>query len=92
MVFQIRMVMTHHGVRGSGSGSGSKSGSGYATEPIDERLCKLIRTEVTMGVLDTTPVIFGTTKEGMMEIMEELLKSFRSNIATGQVGARTPSF
>ena len=59
---------------GSGLGSGSRSGSGSGAEPIDERLRDLIATEVTHDILDATPMIFGTIKEGIMEIMEEWLK------------------
>ena len=47
---------------------------------------------VTRGILDATLVIFRTVKEGMMDIMEERLMSFRAEIVAGQVGARTPSF
>ena len=39
------------------------------------------------GILHATPVIFGMVKEGMMEIVEERLRLFRVEIATGQVGA-----
>ena len=74
LYFQLRMVMTMRG--GSVSRSGSGLGSGLGVEPIDERLCKLIATEVTRDILDATPLIFGTIKEGIMEIMEERLHSF----------------
>ena len=77
---------------GSGSGSGLGSGSGFGAEPIDERLHELIEAEVTRGILDATPVIFGTVKEGIIEIMEEQLRSFRAEIVAGQIGTRTPSF
>ena len=43
---------------------------------IGERPCDLITTEVTRGLLDATPMIFGTIKEGIIEIMEERLRSF----------------
>ena len=48
---------------------------------------KLIVVEVARGTLDATPVFFGTVKEGMMEIMEEWLRAFRSDIVAVQVGA-----
>ena len=92
MVFHIRMVVTRHGAGGSRSGSGSESGLGDDTELIDERLGKLIAAEVTRDIRDATLVIFGTIKEGIMEIMEEQLRSFRAEIVAGQVGAQTPSF
>ena len=68
-------------------GSGSGAGSGDTTDVIDERLHELVASEVTRGILDATPVIFGTVKEGIMEIMEERLKSFMDKFVPGQVGA-----
>ena len=40
-------------------------------EPINIRRRDLIVVEVTRGILDASPVIFGTVKVGIMEIMEE---------------------
>nr|KAJ0218398.1 hypothetical protein LSAT_V11C300139420 [Lactuca sativa] len=57
-IVQYSMVMTRYGVWGSGSGSGSRSG--VSTVPIDKRLRELIAAEVMRGILDATPVIFGT--------------------------------
>ncbi|KAL7619292.1 hypothetical protein Lser_V15G04015 [Lactuca serriola] len=54
------------GSGGTGSGSGLGSGSGSGTKPIDERLCELIIVEATRDILDATPVIFVTVKEGIM--------------------------
>ena len=67
------------------------SGSALGVEPIDERLHELVAAEVTCGILDATPMIFGTVKEGIMKIMKERLRSFRVEIATGQIRTRTPS-
>ena len=61
-------------------------------KPIDERLCDLVVAEVTCGILDATQVIFDIFKEGIMEIMEEPIRYFRTEIAAGQIGARAPSF
>ena len=83
MIFQFSMVVTRFGAGGSGSGSGSENGSGDTTDSIDERLCELIAAEVTKGILDATPVIFGAVKEGIMEIMEKRLRSFRTEIVAG---------
>ena len=69
--------------RGSGSRSGSGSGSGSGADPIDERLRELIIAEVTHDILDASLVIFGTVKEGIMEIMEEQLRSFQAEIVGG---------
>ena len=51
-------------------------GSGSGGKPIDERLRGLIAVKVTRDILDTTPVIFSIDKDGIMEIMEEWLRSF----------------
>ena len=59
---------------------------------MDERLRNLIANEVTRGILNATLVIFGIVKEGIMEIMDEMLRSFRVQIAAGQIGARAPLF
>ena len=56
------------------------------------RLCELIASEVTRGIHDATPIIFGTVKEGIMEIMEERLRSFRAELAAGKIGTRTGKF
>ena len=94
MAFQSNMVTTRFraGGLGSGSGSGVGSGSGNTTNGIDGRLRELIAAEVTKGILDATSVNFGAVKDGMMEIMEEKLRAFRTEVYAGQVGARTPSF
>ena len=86
LYFQLKMMMATRG----GSCLGSDSGPGV--EPIDERLRELITFEVTRGILDVTPVIFGTVKEGIREFMEKRLKSFRSEIASGQSGTQYPFF
>ena len=70
-----------------GLGSGSRSRSGSGVKPIYERLHDLNAAEVTRGILDATPVIFRTVKEGIMEIWKERLKSFLAKIAAGQIGA-----
>ena len=71
-------------------GSGSSSGSG--TEPIDEDLWEFILAEVTRGILDATPVLFDTIKEGIMKLMDDRLKTLQVEIDAGQIGARAPSF
>ena len=50
-----------------GEGSGSDSGAG--TKPIDEQMSEIILSEITHGIWQQTLVIFGTIKEGIMEIM-----------------------
>ena len=41
-----------------------------SSESIDERLRELIAAEVTCDILDATPVIFNTIKEGILEAMD----------------------
>ena len=80
-VFCFRMVMiTQH--RGGGSGSGSGSGSG--AEPVDEGLRKFIASEITKGILESTPMILGSIKERIVEMMEDRLRAFRSDMASSQ--------
>lgn len=84
------MVVTHFGAGALGSGPGFEAGSGDTTDVIDERMHKLIAAEVTRGILDASPVIFGMVKEGIMEIMEERLRSFRAELAAGRWGLELP--
>ena len=92
MAFQFGMVVTRFGAGESGPVFGSGVGSGDTIDVIDERLRELIAAEVSKGILDATPIIFGTVKEGIMDLTEEILRSFRAEVAAGQVGARAPSF
>ena len=63
------------------AGFGSGFGSGSCVEPIDERVCKFIMFEITRGILDATPVMFGTINEGIIELLVGLLGAFRVEIA-----------
>ena len=47
---------------------------------------------VTHSILDSTPVLFGTLKEGILELINEWLRNFQAEISAGQIGARNPSF
>ena len=62
--------------RGEGSGSGSTAG----IEPMDERMQGFISSEITLGILEQTLVIFGPIKEGIMEIMQGRQKAHRIGI------------
>ena len=75
-----------------GSGSGSGSGSGAGSEPVDDGLREFIASEITRGILEATPVIFRSIKEGIIELMEDRLRAFRSDLASGQASTRTLSF
>ena len=78
--------------RPTDGGSGEGSGSGSGTEPIEERLREFITSEITRGILESTPIIFGSIKEGIVEMMEDRLRAFRSDLASSQSGSRTLSF
>ena len=86
------MVVTRHSVGGLGSGSGSGSGSGAGSDLVDDGLCKFITSEIMRGILEVTPVIFRSIKEGIIELMEEHLRAFSSDMASSQSGTRTLSF
>lgn len=61
-------------------------------EPIDERIHEFIMSDITCCILDATPVIFGTVKEGIMELLDNQLGSFHVEITAIQFGALTLSF
>ena len=84
----FRMVMTRHGAGGSGSGSCSGTGS----DPIDDGLREFIASKITRGILEMTLVIFGSIKEGIIELMEDCHREFRSDMAPCQSGTHTLSF
>ena len=75
------MVKTTRGGLSSGSGFGSGSGSG--ANPIDKRLREFITAEVTLGIVDATLLLFGTLKEGIMELMDKRFKYFWAEIVVG---------
>ena len=69
-----------------GYGSGSGSGSDVGTEIINERIHEFLMSEITRGILDSTPMMFGMMNEGIMEILDKHLGAFRTKIATSQFG------
>ena len=75
------MVMS---TRGGGSSFGLGLGSGV--EPIDGRIHEFVSFVITRGILDVTPVTFGTIQEGIMELLDERLGDFLIEIADGQTG------
>ena len=79
-----RMVVLRSRPVDGGSGEGSGSGSG--SEPVDEGLREFIASEITRGILESTPILFGSIKEGIMELMEDRLRAFRSDLASSQSG------
>ena len=64
--------------RGKGSGLGYGSGSG--DEAIGKRMRNFITSEITHGTLDETPMMFGTFKEGIMELLDDHLWAFCTEI------------
>ena len=40
---------------------------------------EFISSEITHGILDLTPVTFGTITEGILEILDDRLETFRAN-------------
>lgn len=83
------MLVTTQG-GGYSTGLGLSSGSGL--EPIDERIHKFITSEITSGIIDVNPMVFGTIKEGIMGLLDERLGDFWAEIAAVQLGAWTLSF
>ena len=51
-------------------GGACGSGFGFGAEPIDKRLHEFITLDITHGIIEATVVIFGTIKEGIMELLD----------------------
>ena len=62
------------------SGAGEGSGLGSGTEQLDDQKREFISSEITCCILDQTPVIFGTVKEDILNILDERLSSFCSEM------------
>ena len=58
---------------------------------MDKQTRKFISSEITRNILDQTPVIFGTIKEGILEILDERLSAFRTEMAA-MIESRTLTF
>ena len=85
-MFYFSLVMsTQEGVSSSGSGSGA------GTETISEQMQEFISSEITCGILEQTPLIFGSIKEGVLEILNEHLGTFCAEVLA-IVGTLTLSF
>ena len=84
----FRMVVKRYGAGGSVSGSCS----GTSSESSDEGLHEFITSEITRGTLESTLMIFGSLKEGIIKLMEDRIRAFRSDMAPGQSGTRMLSF
>ena len=73
MFLEERMVMSTHG-----GGSSSGSGLGAGTEAINERMREYISSEITHNILEQTPVIFSTIKDGITNIFDKPMGVFRT--------------
>lgn len=65
---------------GSGFGPGSRVGSS------DAKLHEFIATEISRVILEETHVMFGTIKEGIIELMDECMRSLRVELVVSQFG------
>ena len=70
---------------------GSGSGSGVGIELISEQMWEFISSEITRGILEQTLVIFGSIKEGILEILDERFGTFPTEVMD-ITGAHTLSF
>ena len=59
---------------------------------MDDGLREFITSEITRGILHATLVIFESIKEGIIKLMEDRLRAFKRDLASGQAGTRTLSF
>ena len=57
------------------------------TKPIDAGSREFISSEITRGVKDWTLVVFGSAKEGILEILDSHLGAFRADVVLGKLGA-----
>ena len=63
-----------------GGDLGSSSDSCAGTKLMDERMWEFISLEITRGILEQTPVIFGTVKEGIMEILDQHIGALHTEV------------
>ena len=69
-------------------GAGEGLCSGFGAEQLDGQIREFISSEVTHCILKQTPVIFGTIKEVILELLDERLSAFRTEVAA-MTGSRT---
>ena len=65
-----------------GSGSGSRAGQ------LEDQMRDFISAEIMRNIIDQTPVIFGSVREAIVELMDSHLEAFKAGIVSGQIGAR----
>ena len=72
----------------SSSGVEEGSGSGFRAGQLDDQMRDFISAEIMRNIIDQTPVIFGSVREAIVELMDSHLEAFKAGIVSGQVGAR----
>ena len=50
-------------------------------------MLEFISSEINPGILEHTPVIFGSFKEGILEVLDSHIGAFRAEIVAGKLGA-----
>ena len=61
--------------------TGEGSGSGYGVGQLDAQMRDLISSEIMHSIIDHTPMIFDTVNEGILEIFDERLCAFHTEMA-----------
>ena len=72
----------------SSSGAMEGSGSGSRAGQLDVQMRDFISAEIMRNIIDQTPVIFGSIKEAIVELIDNHPKAFRTGTVSGQIGAR----
>ena len=70
------------------SGACERSGSGSGAGQLDDQTREFIFSKIMRSILDHTHVIFGTIKEGILELLDERMSAFHTEVA-GMMGSRT---
>ena len=85
------MVVLRSRLADGSAGAGEGSGSGSGAERMDEQTREFLSSEITRIILEQTPVIFSSIKEGILELMDERLSTFRVKVAA-MMGSCTLTF
>lgn len=78
-------------ITGGGSSIGDRSGSGSGSGLLDDQMREFIFSENTRGILEQTPVISGTIKEVIIQMLDDHLGTLHTEIVA-MVGARSVTF
>ena len=89
--FRMVVLRPRPAAGSSDAGGGSGSGSDPEVGQMDEQTREFLSSEITRIILEQTPVIFGSIKEGILEMMDERLSTFRTEMAA-MMGSRTLTF